>query len=189
MDHNPNSNFVEGREAQASRGATFVRRADWRGLVRAVRWPGVEPQARIYHDYAVTGVPGVGWTIHQNKEHKTKNKKCSNYLCSLFFSPCSWYWRPRRLGSGSALAALPPCSNRWLSESWRSHWLRRRHLNDYNMCRFVAQSAIRPRHLRTTNIPIAVVLRRDAIFCVETQYFASLRNTQYAVEYVLQIVL
>src|SRR5690242_4771204 len=51
--------------------------------------------------------------------------------------------RARRLRSGLAFALLPPRSDRRLSESKRAHWLRQRHVVDYNMRRSVAQSAVR----------------------------------------------
>lgn len=37
------------------------------------------------HNYAVTGVPGAGSAICQNKERKTKNNIFPNDLCSLLF--------------------------------------------------------------------------------------------------------
>jgi hypothetical protein len=55
----------------------------------------VSGHVRIGHDYAVTGVPGLGWTICQNKEQNI-------FRPPLFFILCAWYWRPRRLRSGSA---------------------------------------------------------------------------------------
>ena len=146
--------------------ASFVRR-------------GAEPQARVGHDYAVTGAPGLGWAICQNKEQKTKSNGGLRVFCSLFLvlaSPATQEW--------IALAALPPCSNRRLSESWRAHWLRRCRLVDYNMCQPLAQSAFRLSRLRTTKLLTAIVVR--SAYHVN---MLPIRTTHYALEIVLQIVL
>jgi hypothetical protein len=139
----------------------------WSGLIRAVR-RGVRPRAHRSR-LRCNGRARPG--LDHLPEQRTKYLQTTFVLypmCLVLASPATQEW--------ISLAALPPCSNRRLSESWRWHWLRRCHLIDYTMCQLVAQSAIRPRTLRTSNVPIAVVLRKrtaDTQFAIHSRIRAA----------------